>query len=120
MIQVIKKGNYKLIETSQQIKIMYLDNSAYIWLHIRGIGHVLEISHKPHSAEHLLACGNYRIYEVKGEPDLVDQQHLELFVGEGCWQGYLLLTGLPTDNHARTRMVPTKEVISLRKPQYSY
>jgi hypothetical protein len=39
--------------------------------------------------------------------------HLELSIGKGQWQGYLLLTGLPTNKKRRNRIIPTKEVISI-------
>ena len=33
----------------------------------------------------------------------------------GVWQGFLLLTGLPTKNKIRSRMVPTNEMISSKR-----
>lgn len=56
---------------------------------------------------------DYRIYKVKNEPKLIDLLHLELSVGKNKWQGYLLLTGLPTKNKIRSRIVPSEEIISL-------
>ena len=112
MIIVLKDGQYRLIETRQQIKILYLDGVPYVWLFIPGIGHVLETTTKPHKPDHVLAVGNYRLYKVKNEARFSDHKHLELFAGDGQWQGYLLLTGFPTAQKKRTRIVTTDEIIS--------
>lgn len=113
MISLAKEGKYELIETKGQTKILMLDNKrTYAWVNLKDIGEILVTSHKKHKADHILALGNYRIYTVKDEPKLSDQKHLELSVGKGVWQGYLLLTGLPTNKKKRNRIVPTNEVIS--------
>jgi hypothetical protein len=112
MIKLQSSGQYSLIETKQQIKVLYLDNKSYVWLFIPSIGHVLETTHKPHRADHTLATGCYRIYFVKNESNFSDQLHLELFVGNGQWQGYLLLTGLPNDKKKKSRIIATTEIIS--------
>lgn len=115
MIKVEDKGSYKLIETRQQIKILYLDGAAYVWFFVPGIGSVLEATSRTHQTEHVLARGNYRIYNVKDEVDFSNRQHLELYVGEGRWQGYLLLSGLPSASRKRTKLIATGQAISLRK-----
>ena len=112
MIKVLKSGKYQLVETSQQIKVLYLDETPYIWLYIPGIGHVIEMTHNPHRAEHILAQGSYRIYDVKGEERFSRHKHLELFIGDGAWQGYLILTDLPSETRKRVRIVATNEVVS--------
>jgi hypothetical protein len=45
--------------------------------------------------------------------------HLELEVGEGYWQGYLLLSGLPNDDHKRARIIPTTETITTN-PEFEF
>lgn len=115
MIKILTSGKYRLIETRRQIKILYLDKVPYVWLFIAGLGHVLETTGKPHKADHTLAAGNFRLYEVQDEPRFSDHKHLELFVGDGQWQGYLLLTGLPTAQKRRTRIIATNEIISAPK-----
>lgn len=114
MITVLKTGNYKLIETKDQTKILILDEKkTFAWVNIKEIGEILVTSHKTHKVDTVLAVGKYRLYDVKDEPMLVDQIHLELSVGEGTWQGYLLPTGLPTDTNIRNRIIPTGEVITV-------
>lgn len=112
MISVLQQGTYKLIETKGQTKILYLDNETYAWVEPADIGEILVHSHNSHKADCILSIGNYFIYQVVDEPELSDQQHLELEVGQNFWQGYLLLTGLPTDKKIRGRIIPTKEVIT--------
>lgn len=115
MIKVIDEGKYKLLETKGQIKILTLNRSTYAWVNLEGIGEILVSSHKPHQTDTILGIGRYKLYDVDDEPKLSDQQHLELSVGEGAWQGYLLPTGLPEGKKVRSRVIPTKEVISSLK-----
>jgi hypothetical protein len=113
MIKLTQEGDYKLIETKGQTKILTLDSQkVYAWITAKDIGEILETSHVQHKVDHILAIGEYRIYDVKNEPQLSDQLHLELSVGRGMWQGYLLLTGLPSDTKKRSRIIPTSEIIS--------
>jgi hypothetical protein len=116
MIKVIKTGQYKLIETKDQNKILILDaDKIFAWISLKDIGEILITSHKAHKADAILSVGRYRIYDVEDEPKLSDQLHLELSVGEGVWQGYLLTSGLPTDIKKRKRIIPTNEVITKSK-----
>lgn len=116
MIKVLKTGEYKLIETKDQTKILILDNKdTFAWINAQNIGEILVTSHKVHKADTILAIGNYRLYDVDDEPKISDQKHLELAVGRGNWQGYLLPAGLPTDVKKRNRVIPTNEVITKSK-----
>jgi hypothetical protein len=113
MIQLHEHGDYQLVETKNSAKILYLqDKGTYVWLNVEGIGEILAYSKKKHQLNCIIAQGKYRIYAVKDEPKLTDTIHLELFVGKGVWQGYLLLTGIPNSKYKRGRIIPTKEVIT--------
>ncbi len=112
MITITQQGSYKLIETKSQTKILYLDQETYAWVEPAGIGEILVHSHNVHKTDCILSIGNYVIYDVADEPALSDQLHLELEVGNDTWQGYLLLTGLPSDTKIRGRIIPTKETIT--------
>lgn len=114
MIRLIKEGKYSLIETKRQTKILSLDGrKKFAWVNAEDIGEILVTSHNAHTMDNILALGKYRLYDVKGEPELTDLQHLELFVGEGVWQGYLLPTGLPNEKKKRNRIIPTKEIVTV-------
>lgn len=112
MITLMQKGKYTLIETRGQTKILILDKKVFAWVYAADIGEILVASHVSHAVDHIVSIGKYRMYKVEKEPHLSDQLHLELFVGEGHWQGYLLPTGLPTDAKKRTRIIPTQELIT--------
>ena len=113
MITVVKTGSFTLVETKEQTKILTLDNkNTFAWVNVKNIGEILVASHKDHIADAVLSVGNYRLYSVKDEPLFSDQLHLELAVGTGVWQGYLLPTGLPKGKKLRNRIIPTKEVIT--------
>jgi hypothetical protein len=114
MITLIKQGNYHIFETNHGTKIIKLDNQTFAWPYARTIGEILVTSHTKFdpSKNHRLTSGRYRLYRVKGEPTLTDLQHLELSVGGGGWQGYLLPTGFPNRKKHRSRIVPTTELIT--------
>lgn len=112
MIKLVQEGQYKLIETKGQTKILLLGRKTFAWVNAADIGEILVTSHKTHKTDQILAVGKYRLYEVKDEPKLTDLLHLELLVGDGIWQGYLLPTGLPTDQKKRNRIIPSLEVIT--------
>lgn len=116
MISIVRRGHYQLIETRGQTKILILDEKEmFAWINAGAIGEILVTSHRSHKADCVLASGAYRLYKVFDEPYLSDQLHLELYVGTGTWQGYLLPTGLPTDVKKRNRIIPTKEIITLQR-----
>lgn len=114
MIKLIKKGQYKLVATLDHKRMLYLDGQGYQWAYAEHIGDLFAFSKHLHTQNYVLAVGEYRIYRVKNEPKLVDLDHLELEIGNGQWQGYLLLTGLPTARKIRSRVEATREVISHR------
>lgn len=113
MIQILARGEYKLIETKHDTKILILDNEkTFAWVTVANIGEILVASHKLHKEDNVLAIGKYRLYDVENDPKFTDQQHLELQVGCGYWQGYLLPHGLPTEEKKRNRIIPTTEVLT--------
>jgi hypothetical protein len=113
MIKIIQDGSYQLIETKGQTKILNLDDKKFFaWVNAADIGEILVTSQNIHKSDCILSIGKYRLYEVNEEPEFADLQHLELFVGNGIWQGYLLPTGLPTKQKKRNRIIPTNEVIT--------
>lgn len=112
MIKLITKGNYKLVGTIDHKMLLYLDEQGYHWHYAPKIGQLLTFSKHPHIQRNLIAKGKYRLYEVRDEPKLIDLKHLELSLGKGAWQGYLLLTGLPNEKKIRSRIEPTQEVIT--------
>ncbi|MEK7150768.1 MAG: hypothetical protein AAB783_01050 [Patescibacteria group bacterium] len=115
MIKLVKKGIYRLVWTKDRQRMLYLGDCGYLWVYAKGIGELFAFSKHPHKPSYILAEGKYRIYTVEKEPKYVDLQHLELSVKPGVWQGYLLLTGLPTKNKIRSRIVPTDEIISFTR-----
>jgi hypothetical protein len=115
MISVIQSGQYKLIETKHNTKILYLDNLTYAWVEPQNIGELLVASRRVHKTDCMLSLGHYFIYDVVNESALSDQIHLELEVGKNHWQGYLLLSGLPDKNKKRVRILPSQEIISGNK-----
>lgn len=112
MITRIRTGCYKLIETRHHIKILHLDQDVFAWPETEQYGEMLIVTHKPHKTDAILGLGQYNLYSVVNEPYVSDHIHLELQVGSDHWQGYLLLTGLPSGHKKRGRIIPTKEIIT--------
>ena len=112
MITTLRTGLYKLIETKHNTKVLYLDNDVFAWVEPKNIGEILVASHKTHRTDCILSMGHFHIYDVKDEPNLSDQIHLELEAGRNVWQGYLLLSGLPDVHKKRGRIIPTMETIT--------
>lgn len=113
MIKLLQSGVYQLIQTHRHTKILTLNSKkTYAWIVAGTIGEILVASHKMHEIDHILAMGKYRLYEVKEEKKFTDVQHLELLVGQGVWQGYLLPMGLPNEIKIRNRIIPTREIIT--------
>ncbi|NCU38419.1 hypothetical protein EOL96_05170 [Candidatus Saccharibacteria bacterium] len=112
MMQLIKNGTYRLIETKHNTKVLSLDDDTYAWVEPPAIGEILVVTHVDHVTDCILSLGRYNLYDVKDEPGVTDMLHLELEVGQDVWQGYLLLTGLPNDEKKKARIIPTREIIS--------
>lgn len=111
MVTLLKDGDYSLLETKGQIKILVLDKKSYAFVNAENIGKILISTYKKYIKDAVLAKGPYRVYQVKNEPSLTDLIHLELFAGKNIWQGYLLPTGFPSNGKKRSRIIPTGEVI---------
>lgn len=112
MIKLISKGKYRLVGTKDRKILLYLNKQGYHWGYAPEIGPLLTFSKHPHEQSYTLSQGDYKLYDVEDEPKLVDLEHLELSVGPGKWQGYLLLTGLPRARKIRSRIEPTEELIT--------
>lgn len=121
MIVVLRSGIYKLAETKHGTKLLHLDDKTYAWIVAPRIGSLLIFSSLPHIEKDVLSTGAFRLYDVRDEPQLSDQLHLEVEVGHDMWQSYLLPTGLPDKVNTRKLIIPTHEVIthnpSYRKPR---
>jgi hypothetical protein len=116
MIQLLDQGNYHLVETKGHTKVLTLNKKKlFAWFNAKDIGDLLVASRTPHIAEKILAVGKYRLYDVKNEKTFTDLQHLELCVGNGLWQGYLLTSGLPKRDKRKSRIIPTKEIITISR-----
>lgn len=112
MIGVIMNGRYRLVATQNDTKILYLDDTGYVWMSVGENWEILETTYKVHQADRILGVGKYVLYEVDDEPYLADLQHLEIEHGTHAWQGYLLPTGLPDIKKRRSRIIPTTELIT--------
>ncbi len=112
MIALLTAGNYRLIETKHQTKILTLGHDTYAWPETKDVGELLVATHHTHQTDCVLGLGQYKLYGVTDEPGITDLEHLELEIGRNCWQGYLLLNGLPDAQKRHVRIIPTHEVIT--------
>jgi hypothetical protein len=112
MITSLQKGTYKLFETKEQVKILTLDGNMYAWNIAKNIGELFVTSSDLIKTDKLLATGRYRLHQIQDDPELSELQHLKLNVGERLWQGYILLTGLPSEENESGRIIPTRTMVS--------
>jgi len=112
MVKKIKEGKYELFETKSGSRVINLNgHGKYVWLKIENIGEVLAKSEKNYNPDRILAKGYFRLYDILNEPELTDLPHLEVCIGLGQWQGYLLPRGLPGKG-GKHRIIPTGEILS--------
>ncbi|HIA91706.1 TPA: hypothetical protein EYO12_01140 [Candidatus Saccharibacteria bacterium] len=111
MINQIDSGSYVLGESKNHTKILTLNDQSYAWILMPGVGDILSFLSEQKTPYATLSTGNFKLYDIQDEPELVDLQHLELQTGMDSWQGFLLLTGLPNKVKKRSRIIPTKELV---------
>ena len=112
MIKLLKLGKYKLIETKNNTKVLILDEKdEFAWINAEGIGEILVTIHEREKTDSVLSIGDYHLFDVKDEENLIDLPHLQLEVGDDQWQGYLLTNGLPNEKEKRHRIIPTDEIV---------
>jgi len=113
MIRVLRTGQYNLIATREFSRLLILDGKTiYEWITWKGVGELNLSARKITQTESVLSMGKYRLYEVKNEPSITEMIHLELLVGIGKWQGYLLPDGLPAIQDKKVRITSTSERIT--------
>lgn len=113
MVRIIGSGTYKLTETKDNQKILSLGKyNNFQWVSTGCEGQIKYVKLDPKQICCLLSTGNYRIYEVKNELGLSNSKHIELHVGRGKWQGYLLPKGLPAKLQRKRVIVQTNEIIT--------
>ena len=113
MISVLKRGEYKLIDTKNESKILVLDGQeTFSWLLTSQEGEIITSSHVAQKDDTLLSVGNYRLYKIDNEPKYTDNLHLELQVGCGYWQGYLLPSGFPKNKDKSSKIISTDELLT--------
>lgn len=112
MINLQMSGSYKLLETSHDAKVLYLNGDCYAWSCVQYPCELTLTMHQKARTDCLLGMGRYRLYDVDDEPALSDLFHLELEVGNDIWQGYLLADGLPGKGKERAKIAATRELIT--------
>jgi len=112
MTKQLREGFYRLVESRDNNKILFLDKDTFAWINARNIGEILVKSYKTPKIKIHINEGRFRLFLVKDEPMLHDIEHLELEYSKDNRQGYFLLTGLPGDDKKRARIIPTDEIIS--------
>lgn len=115
MIRIVQEGKYKLIETNEKKKILTLRERTFSWAKNGEKDELIPTSYIPAEKDYILAIGKYRLYDVKDEFDLADVPHLELLVGEGKWQGYIVPSGIPSGKRKQSVIMPTGEIITKTK-----
>lgn len=112
MVRLIDAGEFCTFKASGSQLFIMLGKKEFAWVNVAG-GDMLVSSHGPRRDRHSISHGQFRLYEVHGEPDLIDEIHLELHNSKRRWRGYLLPHGLPRRKYRQTPIEPTPELISI-------
>ena len=113
MLQVIGSGTYKLTETKDNTKVLFIDDEkAFGWKNGKCDGDLFLLAPDTENICCFLSVGKWRLYEIKDEPGLTDGNHFELHVGRGRWQGYLLPEGFPTAVNKQRPISQTGQTIT--------
>ena len=113
MIKLVESNTYKLVGTKDNLKALILDDKdVFLW---KSDGRNCSLEYIKFNLGQtccLLSINNYRLYDVKDEPDLTTCLHLELYIGKRRWESYLLKEGLPTVRNKKKPMSSTRETIT--------
>lgn len=113
MIKLLREGSYRLTESKGHSKLLTLDNiHTYAWLYAKNIGDILVSTQRSHKTDYIMSTGRYRMYQVSDDRKYSDHIHLELHIGKGMWQGYILPKGLPSESDGKHRIIATEEIIT--------
>jgi hypothetical protein len=112
MITLLQSGKYTLLQAIEEVKALLLDKKLFGWDEVVAEEELVFFSLKQFHPIGISTTGKYRLYEVKGEKKLVNAIHLELFAGDGKWEGYLLPDGLPTKEVPRKKIVRIDQTIT--------
>ncbi len=114
MITVMSRGTHWL--TSAPVLLMLRDEQesekVYRFFLTDGQGKITFITKSEFSFTKDVITGKYRKYEVKNEQSFKNGVYLELSVGMGKWNCYILPTGLPNKNSPEKSILVTKECIT--------
>lgn len=117
MIKLLDSGEYSLSETASNTLVLTLNGKQnFSWAKSQK-GELLFSTKKNFKNLKKIRSGTYRLYDVENEKDLTGLQHLELFIEDGFWKGYLLSSGLKKDN-SQTKIIATREIITKPLPSY--
>lgn len=112
MITVLQTGTYQLYKQDSTRLLTLNGKKRYLWQKNHGPTEYLTLLPRQERTAELSASGAFRLYDVKKETNLTDGMHLELFVGEGCWERYLLPDKLPNVKAKVSDIVKTDECIT--------
>ncbi|MCE3236370.1 MAG: hypothetical protein K0Q50_2561 [Vampirovibrio sp.] len=105
-MNIVRKGQYQLFETTQRYRMLSLDNrDFYIW---RGADS-LELSDLGHEAAEIMHQGDYLLFTPDSKA-VTEETNLYLACQEGSrYRMYELTQGLPTEENRLVAIRETQE-----------
>lgn len=115
-INVKRKGQYELFETTKSHQILVLDGTDY-YAFIEGeYGPIIVKSDSDHQKDNTISQGEYVLFIAKDDPNWRDNvEHLELQQGEDTYKTYILPNGFPTERNHQKKLVESDETVSGKK-----
>lgn len=104
MTRLLKSGFYALGTSRHNTKILYLDNSCFIWLNEPSLGSILLTSERRPDLYMIVCEGRYHLKDPEQSDEKSPMQFLELEIAPKDWQSFSLISGLPNGHMKRSRI----------------
>ncbi len=102
MSQGVINGSYEIIQTSPDMKLLYLDATAYLWRSFRQTGTLTRVNESDRGRGDRLDAGIYSLFEDAVRSETL---HLILNSNHAAPVSYLLPHGLPLNRGTRTQIL---------------
>lgn len=115
-INIKRRGQYELFETTRNHQILVLDGNDYYAFVEGKFGPVIVKSDSDHQKDSTISQGDYVLFIAKDDPNWRDNvEHLELQQGEDAYKMFILPNGFPTEQDHQKKLVESDETVSGQK-----
>lgn len=113
-VNIKKQGHYELFCTTEDHRILVLDDEQWFAWVEGDQGEILVRSDADHEKDHTLREGDYHLIDFEDDPKFKDMPHLFLQDGDDIDE-IMVPNGLPTDSDYQKKVVGTDDTLSRSK-----